>query len=150
MPGDDVPHGEIDWTTASVRDGRLTVEIVGEAGSEWSARLREVAERLDRPGSAWGEIAVKKSQLRVEDVAEGAEADLRHLVESAVLQANAEFAAEDDEADDDGEGSEQDRTMTAAFRAFADPGDDDPGDDDAGGEAGSGQSAASGRDGATT
>jgi hypothetical protein len=145
MAGDDVPHGEIDWTTASVRDGRLTVEIVGEPGSEWSARVREVAERLERPGSAWGEIAVKKSQLRVKDVAEGAEADLRHLVESAVLQANAEFAADDDEDDDDDEGSEQDRAMTVAFRAFADPGDDDAGD-----ERGSGQSAASGRDGATT
>ena len=122
---DDGPHGEIDWTTASVRDGRLTVEIVGEPGSDWSARVREVAERLDRPGSPWGEIAVKKSKLRVKDVAEGAEADLRHLVESAVLEANAEFADEDD----DDEGSEQDRTMTAAFRAFAGADDDEAGDE---------------------
>ena len=124
---DEVPHGEIDWTTASVRDGRLTVEIAGEPGSEWSARVRELAERLDRPGSAWGEIGVKTSKLRVKDVAEGAEGDLRHLLESAVLQANAEFAPDDDD-DEDGDadaGSEQDREMTAAFRAFAESGDDE-------------------------
>jgi len=123
---DDVPHGEIDWTTASVRDGRLTVGIGGEPGREWSARMRDVAERLDRPGSPWGEIAVKNSKLRVKDVAEGAEADLRHLLESAVLQANAEFAPDDDDEDGgDDEGSEQDRAMTAAFRAFAEPVDDE-------------------------
>ena len=123
---DEVPHGEIDWTTASVRDGRLTVEIAGDPGREWSARVRELAERLDRPGSDWGEIAVKQSKLRVKDVAEGAEADLRHLLESAVLQANAEFAPDDDDEDgDDDAGSEQDREMTAAFRAFAESGDDE-------------------------
>jgi hypothetical protein len=126
---DDAPHGEIDWTTAAVRDGRLTVEIAGEPGREWSARLRELAERLDRPGSAWGEIAVKTSRLRVTDVAEGAEADLHHLLESAVLQANAEFAPDDDDDGDD-EGSEQDRAMTAAFRAFAESGDDEQPDAD--------------------
>ena len=135
---DDVPHGEIDWTTASVRDGRLTVEIAGDPGREWSARVREVAERLDRPGSAWGEIAVRKSRLRVEDVAEGAEDDLRHLLESAVLQANAEFAPdEDNDEGGDGEGgSDQDRTMTAAFRAFAEAEDRREAAGDAGGHDG--------------
>ena len=122
---DDAPHGEIDWTTAAVRDGRMTVEIVGEPGDEWSARVRELAERLERAGSDWGEIALEKSKLRVTDVAEGAEADLRHLLESAVLQANAEFAPDDEEEDGDDEGSEQDRAMTAAFRAFAEPGDNE-------------------------
>jgi hypothetical protein len=135
---DDVPHGKIDWATASVRDGRLTVEIAGDPDRDWSARLREVAERLDRPGSAWGEIAVKKSGLRVEDVAEGAEDDLRHLLESAVLQTNAEFAPdeEDDGAGGDEGGSDQDRAMTAAFRAFAEAGDRQEAAGDGGGHDG--------------
>ena len=122
---DGVPHGEIDWATASVRDGRLTVEIAGDPGGEWSDRLEEIVARLDRPGSAWGTASVESSTLSVEAVEEGAEADLRHLVESAVLQANAEFApGEDDDRDDDA-GSDEDRAMTAAFRAFAGSGDDD-------------------------
>ena len=118
---DDAPHGEIDWTTARVHDRRLTVEIAGDPGSDWSARVEAIVERLDRSGNAWGKIAVKKSTLRVKDVADGAEADLRHLLESAVLQANAEFAPDDEESDDGEEGSEEDRAMTAAFRAFGEP-----------------------------
>jgi hypothetical protein len=92
---DDVAHGEIDWTTAFVREGRLTVDVAGEP-------------------------------------------DLRQLLESAVLQANAEFAPDDDEDGDDEGGSERDRAMTAAFRAFAEAGDreDDPGDAGAGTRAG--------------
>lgn len=43
-----------------------------------------------------------------------AEADLRHLLESAVLQANTAFD-DDDEPDD--ERSEADEQMTDAFRA---------------------------------
>jgi hypothetical protein len=128
---DDVTRGEIDWTTATVRDGRLNVEIAGEPGSEWADRVRAIAERLDRPGSAWGEITVKKAKLRVTDVEEGAEGDLRLLLEGAVMQANAEFAPDDDEDPDD-EGSEQDRAMTAAFRGFAGPDDDDGGEADDG------------------
>ncbi len=135
---DDVPHGEIDWATAAVRDGRLTVEITGEPGKAWSERVEKIVERLDRPGSAWGETSVKEATVRVEDVGEGAEADLRHLLESAVLQANAEFAPGDEDSDDDDAGSEEDRAMTAAFRAFAGSGDEDgeetaeDADDDAG------------------
>ena len=117
-------RGEIDWATASVRDGRLTVEIAGDPGGEWSDRLEEIVERLDRPGSAWGKASVESSTLSVKDVEEGAEADLRHLLESAVLQANAEFAPDDDDENDDA-GSAEDRAMTAAFRAFAGSGDDD-------------------------
>jgi hypothetical protein len=140
---DETAHGEIDWTTASVRDGRLTVEIVGEPGRTWSTRVVEIAERLDRPGSAWGAIAVKKASLQVEGVAEGAEADLRHLLESAVLQANAEFAPEEEDRDrDEDEGSEQDRAMTAAFRGFAGAGDDDADGDEADDDPESGERAA--------
>jgi hypothetical protein len=121
---DDGPHGEIDWATAAVRDGRLTVEITGEPGEAWSDRVEEIVERLDRPGSAWGETSVKKATVRVKDVGEGAETDLRHLLESAVLQANAEFAPDDEDGDDDDAGSDEDRAMTAAFRAFAASGEE--------------------------
>jgi hypothetical protein len=120
---DDGPRGEIDWATAAVRGGRLTVEITGDPGRAWSDRVEEIVERLDRPGSAWGKTAVKNATVQVEDVAEGAEADLRHLLESAVLQANSEFAPDEEDGDDDA-GSDEDRAMTTAFRAFAASADD--------------------------
>jgi hypothetical protein len=71
-----------------------------------------VIERLHRGASAWGEIKVTKSKLRVAGVAAGTESDLRHFLESAVLQAGANLADEDR--------SEDDQRMTDAFRAFSD------------------------------
>ena len=136
VTGDAPPHGGIDWTTASVEDSTLTVEIAGEPGRKWGSRLQEIIERLDRPGSPWGTVKVAKRTLRVEDVAPGGEADLRHLVESAVLQANAEFAPDEEDEDDGAERSAEDREMTERFRSFSaepdgeDEGEDAPSDDD--------------------
>ncbi len=58
--------------------------------------------------------------MKVAGVTPGAEDDLRHFLEGAVLQANTDFAP--DEAEEGGEGgerSEADETMTARFRSFA-------------------------------
>jgi hypothetical protein len=134
VPDDPAPHGEIDWTTASVEDARLTVEITGDPGEKWLRRLQEVLERLDRSGTAWGEIEVTKATLRVPSVTDGAESDLRHLLESAVLQTNAEFEP-DDEADEDeaGGASDEDRGMTDRFRAFSGDDTNDAADDEAAG-----------------
>ena len=118
MSDDDAPQGSIDWATAEVKGGTLTVEIVGDPGAEWSRSLQDVVERLDRTGSAWGKVKATKARVRVESVGEGAEGDLRHLLEGAVLQVNADFAQDDE--DEGGEQSEADRAMTEAFRGFAD------------------------------
>ncbi len=118
MSDDHAPQGSIEWATADVRGGKLTVEITGDPGAEWSRRLQDVVERLDRTGSPWGKVKATKALVRVESVGEGAEGDLRHLLEGAVLQVNADFAQDDE--DEGGEQSEADRAMTEAFRGFAD------------------------------
>jgi hypothetical protein len=112
----------IDWGQASVDGGRLKVPYAGEPPAGFKPALAHVIERLDRGGSGWGAIKVGKSGLRVDDVSAGAESDLRHLLEAAVLQANAnvrEDSEDDDENDETGERSEGDQTMTDAFRDFA-------------------------------
>ena len=110
----------IDWGSALVDGGRLTVPLAGKPSSEFKTQLADVIERLHRGGSAWGEVKVTKSRLRVDAVADGAEGDLRHFLESAVLQANANLAAdEDDDAAAGDERSEADERMTDAFRGFA-------------------------------
>lgn len=109
---------EIDWSTASVQDGRLTVAFTDKPSAEWSERLEEVIERLQRPGVGWGAINVSKKRLRVDAVEPGAESDLRHLVDSAVLQANADRERDEDD-ERDVERSERDQAMTDAFRSFA-------------------------------
>ena len=113
------PQASIDWASAEVRGGDLSVELAGEGNAEWADRVQAVVERLDRPGSAWGATKVTKAKVTVEAVSPGAEQDLRHLLDGAVQQANADFAPE--VQDDAGDGpSEEDSAMTDAFRSFAD------------------------------
>lgn len=120
-------HGEIDWASAEVKDSALTVPLAGEPSKAWAERAAEVVDRLGDSGG-WGAIEVTKERVTVEAVQPGSEADLRHLLEGAVMQANADFAPTEQPAGDGEEPDEADGEMTGAFRAFADGGEDD-GDD---------------------
>ena len=118
MAKNEHPQASIDWASAEVRGGDLTVALAGEANDEWAERAQAIVERLDRTGSAWGATKVTKAKVTVEAVATGAEEDLRHLLDSAVQQANADFAP-DAPRDAGDEPSEEDSAMTDAFRSFA-------------------------------
>jgi hypothetical protein len=120
------PQAAIDWASAEVRGGDLTVALEGEPNAEWAERVQAIVERLDRPGSAWGAAKVGKSKVKVEAVTAGAEEELRHLLDGAVQQANADFAPEPEDDDAGDEPSEADAAMTEAFRSFA---EDAPEDD---------------------
>jgi hypothetical protein len=125
---DDHPQASIDWASAAVKDGDLTVAFAGEPSSEWAQRVQAILERLDRPGSGWGAVKVTKTRVQVKAVSAGAEDDLRHLLNSAVQQANADFAAPEESDDAGDELSEADSAMTEAFRSFS---DEKPEDDQA-------------------
>jgi hypothetical protein len=110
----------IDWASADVTNGRLTVAYTEKASKDWTDRLQAVLERLAPRGSGWGSIEVKKRMLLIDAVQPGAEADLRHLLDSAFLQANA--GTDDDERADDAatrSRSESDQELTDTFRAFS-------------------------------
>jgi hypothetical protein len=111
----------IDWGSAEVDGGLLTVPFTGAPTPDFKDQLSDVIRRLGR-GGGWGEVKVTKSKLRVAAVEEGAEPDLRHFLESAVQQANANLATDEEDGDEaaaEGERSEADEGMTATFRAFA-------------------------------
>jgi hypothetical protein len=115
----------IEWASAVVEEGRLTVELDREPPDGWSDGFAVVLDRLRRPVGAWGEIELEDRRVRVADVTQGAEAELRHLLESAVLQANASagLAAAEERAgddDDDHDDPTPDQEMTERFRSFAD------------------------------
>jgi hypothetical protein len=124
-----VDEARIDWGEATVDGGQLTAPLAGEPSKEWANRVARVLERLHSGGSAWGTIKVTKKKVTVEDVTAGSEKDLRHLLESAMLQANADLAEQDEDEDED-ERSDEDQQMTDAFRAFAPPGNEHDADDD--------------------
>jgi hypothetical protein len=109
----------LDWSTAEVSDGRLSVAFSEKPSKDWTGRFEAVIDRLAHGGTAWGAIEVAKKKLHVDAVEPGAEADLRHFLDSALLQANA---ARDDDSEDDADRSrsERDQSQTDAFRAFAD------------------------------
>jgi hypothetical protein len=117
-----VDQTRIDWGQATVEHGQLSAPLAGEPTKEWAERVASVIERLRSGGSGWGAIKVTRKKIAVADVTAGAEQDLRHLLESAVLQANADLAAPEENGED--ERSDEDQQMTDAFREFAPPEDD--------------------------
>jgi hypothetical protein len=113
---------ELNWATATVKDGRLTVEVEGEIAPGWKQGFERTVTLL--PGGDWGEIQVKKQRVRVSGVTPGVEEKLRHHLESVVEQANADVRPPEpdgDERDGEEEGGLRglDAEMTESFRSFA-------------------------------
>lgn len=113
----------IDWASAQIEDGTLAVELIGKGSKAWKARFENVLALLDTPHTTWGEVRLHKSTVKVAGVQQGGEPELRHFLESVVLQANSDTqpeAPEDDaEGDDAGGEPDVDEQMTATFKMFA-------------------------------
>jgi hypothetical protein len=96
----------------------------GRSPKRWAKRFAEVFDRLGHDSEdRWGAVKVAKGEIAVHDLREGCAADLRHQLESALLQANADLGAGRDEraqVDDANPEQQRDGRMTAAFRDFAD------------------------------
>jgi hypothetical protein len=121
LASEDAPH--IEWDSAEVSDAQLRVALGGEIPKRWAKRFAEVFDRLGQDSEdRWGAVRVAKGEIDVRDLREGCEADLRHQLESALLQANADLGAGRDERariDDASPEQQRDGRMTAAFRGFA-------------------------------
>ncbi|MGH2865069.1 MAG: hypothetical protein ACRDJX_07435 [Solirubrobacteraceae bacterium] len=113
----------IDWGSAEIEDGTLTVQLAGASTNAWKARFESVLALLDTPHSRWAEIGITKKAIKVSDVQQGSEAELRHLLESAVLQSNTDIAPDAPpphaDRDDGDEGFDADQQMAQTFRNFA-------------------------------
>lgn len=113
---------QIDWASAQINDGKLTVELTGKSSKAWKARFENVLALLDTPHTTWGEVRLNKSAVKVAGVQQGAEPELRHFLESVALQANSDTQAEtpeDDAETDDADEPDVDEQMTATFKTFA-------------------------------
>jgi hypothetical protein len=109
---------QIDWESATIKGASLTVDLTGESSKLWRAQFERVLALLGSSNASWGEISLTKDAIKVADIEPGSESDLRHFLESIVLEANADVAA-DSEADASDDADEPDRSMTATFRSFA-------------------------------
>jgi len=117
----------IDWSTAEVRDGHLSVDLTGAAEKGWVKHFERVLAMLEHGGAGWGDVRVSKSSIRVVDVQEGAAEDLRHLLEGVLQQLNSDRAGDTDGRSLEGERSdaepdrraEADLRLLVEFRSFA-------------------------------
>jgi hypothetical protein len=119
-------HPQLDWSTAEVNDGTLTVTLGGKPPKEWTARFKTTVGLLNH--GSWEKVELKKGKISVKTITEGDEERVRHFLESAVLEANGVLAAEESDTDDDADGDDDDAAakengpdneMTKRFRGFA-------------------------------
>lgn len=128
---------QLDWSSAEVSGGKLTVGLDDKPTDEWRASFERTVKLLDR--GTWPEIELKKQKVSVASVEPGTEERLRFFLESAVQEANGEQSSDEDEGaeaeeedaeeerDARGESDEEDpdREMGDRFRSFA-SGQDEP------------------------
>ena len=111
---------EIDWEPAEVHDGTLRVGLTGVPARKWSERFKSVLGQLDRRSPGWDEVKLAKRKIEVTGVQEGAEGDLRHLLESVVVQVNADLHPQTQSGGEDTDAqAETDARLAEAFRSFA-------------------------------
>lgn len=111
-------RARIDWPSAEVHDGELRVAFEEPVSADVRARMKALVERLQRPGEPWDAIAVKKDRLVVSRIEDDAEDDVRHFLESLVLEANAAEAGSGPGEGTHDAADERDRRMTETFQAF--------------------------------
>jgi hypothetical protein len=125
---------KLDWETAEVSDGSLTVGLSDKPPKQWRNAFETTATLLNN-GSWTVSLDAQKRSVQVTPVEQGDEERVREFVEGAVLQANSTLVSEpelfglertdDDEDEEDAtseseaSGSSRDEELTQRFRAFA-------------------------------
>jgi hypothetical protein len=121
---------KLDWSTAEVSDGELTVGLSGKPPKKWRDAFERTAALL---GAGNWEVTVrpKKGSVQIASVRPGDEERVRQFVEGAVLEANTTVASEQElyesqpaddgepEPDSDTPESSPDEELTGRFREFA-------------------------------
>jgi hypothetical protein len=138
-----MPEPTLDWSTAEVKDSKLTVQVDGDLPDGWQDTFNTTVKLLG--GGAWGEIKLDEQKAEVSDLTPGDEEKIKHFLESVVQQANATHHSDEDEergeGDDDGEDqedeeeseqeSDEDKEMADRFQSFAkDDSEEDSDEDD--------------------
>jgi hypothetical protein len=119
---------ELSWSTAEVKDAKLTVPLEGDPPKGWKQSFERTIALLG--SGEWGDVSLKRGKVVVADVTPGSEPKLKHHLDAVVAQANATIEAEDgeDEEPEDGEEgqdaqdgedqrSDPDAEMTERFRS---------------------------------
>jgi hypothetical protein len=115
----------LEWSAAEVRRGTLTVQVAGDRPRGWKSTFAQTVRLLG--GGSWGEVSIKGAKVKVADVPEGSEEELRFFLDGVVQQANATHVDVDDDADDgadegDDAGADEDDADARMASRFRDSG----------------------------
>lgn len=113
----------IDWGSSDVEKARLTVKLTGASSKAWKARFESVLAMLGTAHNSWGAVRLTKHAIKVAGLQRGRESELRHFLESVVMQTNSDTepkALAPEEGVEDDREPDADEQMARAFRAFAD------------------------------
>jgi hypothetical protein len=116
---DELP--EIDWSAAEVQGGKALLPLTESVAKAWRERFEGVLELLGQGSTGWGRIELTKKAINVADLEPGSEDELRHLLESVLLQVNTELHEEPEQATDDPDDARarRDRQITEKLRSFS-------------------------------
>lgn len=118
-----IEQAQIDWSAAEIKDSNLTVALSGDLAKGWARRFQEVLALLEQGhNDRWGPITATRKAIKVADVQEGAEEDLRHFLQSIILQVNRDLEPEEENEDSATDPLRAaDERMAARFREFSHP-----------------------------
>jgi hypothetical protein len=133
---------KLEWSTAEVSDGTLTVGLSAKPPKEWRGTFERTATLLSA-GSWEVKLHAKKATVEIEPVRADDADRVRQFVEGALLEANAKLpAGEESGEEDDAEGQQHDadaapepsadEQLTARFRGFAESDGEDQSEGDSG------------------
>jgi hypothetical protein len=118
----------LDWSTAVVSDGKLTVGFSAKPPKKWRETFALTTALLSQ-GQWDATLNSRNGTVQVATVEAGDEERVRQFLEGAVLEANSTLVSEDelfaDGTDDDDGGEDapaepsRDEELTERFRAFA-------------------------------
>ena len=113
----------IDWSSAEVHGGDVTVELAGKVSKQYRERFEAVRSLLGESSGGWDEVKLVKRTIHVRGLRPGQEHELRHFLDSVVVEVNAELPGRDDEREQASRPSDRtalvDAEMTATLRSFA-------------------------------
>jgi hypothetical protein len=116
---------EIDWSSAEVHGGDVTVDLAHKVSKQCRERFEAVRALLGESSGGWDDVRLAKRTIHVRGLQPGEEHELRHFLDSVVVQVNAELPASDGEAEAEEARRPSDRAaivdaeMTATLRSFA-------------------------------
>jgi hypothetical protein len=115
----------LEWSSAEVSDGTLTVSLSGKPPKKWREAFERATALLSH-GSWTTRLSQRGAAVRLDPVQLGEEERVRHFLEGALLEVNRTILNEDELFEDSAssEGSEEpevsaDEQLTQRFRAYA-------------------------------